>query len=35
MLLTDDEQCILNLISSTNNRITQPEIAVEFFERRT
>ena len=27
MLLTDDEQCILNLISSTNNRITQQEIA--------
>ena len=27
MLLTDDEQSILNLISSTNNRITQQEIA--------
>jgi hypothetical protein len=27
MLLTDDEQSILNLISSANNRITQQEIA--------
>jgi hypothetical protein len=27
MLLTDDEQSILNLISSTNDRITQQEIA--------
>ena len=27
MLLTDDEQSILNLISSTSNRITQQEIA--------
>jgi len=27
MLLTDDEQCVLNLISSANHRITQQEIA--------
>ena len=27
MLLTDDEQCVLNLISSANYRITQQEIA--------
>jgi hypothetical protein len=27
MQLTNDEQCVLNLISSTNHRITQQEIA--------
>ena len=27
MLLNNDEQCVLNLISNANYRITQPEIA--------